>query len=337
VGDYADAMARKAAAGGNTEEERENLRSLSETAVLLAQNLTDMQTELTDGRLRMDELQDANRRIEESGEQASATVGDGFLQMEQEFPELPSLIYDGPFSEHLENVSPKLLEGSAEIDEDLAKQTAAAFLGLPITAMGSGEHCAGTIPCRRFCAGQYCVTVSDRGGEVLEAICSRRPESAALSAEEGVAAARRLLEGWGYKNMAESYHLIQDNVLTVNFAWQRNGVLFYPDLVKVGVALDDGSLMSFDAMGYVAFHCERELPAVQVSSEDARGQVGGELEILAEELAVIPSGGEYETLCYEFKCADQEGRHYIFYVNADTGQQEKILILLEDESGALTL
>jgi germination protein YpeB len=198
----------------------------------------------------------------------------------------------------------------------------------------SGE---GKIPCRRFCTDRYCVTVSNKGGEVLEAICSRRPESAGLSVEKGVAAARRLLAGWGYESMAESYHLIQDNVLIVNFAWEQDGIVFYPDLVKVGIALDDGSLMSFDAVGYVASHCERELPAVLLSAEQAKKQVGGELEILSEGLAVIPSGGEYETLCYEFKCADQEGRHYIFYVNAATGQQEKILILLEDESGSLTL
>jgi hypothetical protein len=69
---------------------------------------------------------------------------------------------------------------------------------------------------------------------VLEAICSRRPESAGLSVEKGVAAARRLLAGWGYESMAESYHLIQDNVLIVNFAWEQDGIVFYPDLVKVG-------------------------------------------------------------------------------------------------------
>ena len=47
--------------------------------------------------------------------------------------------------------------------------------------------------------------------------------------------------------------------------------------------------------------------------------------------------GKLETLCHEFKCAAPDGRHYIIYVNALTGAQHKILILLEDESGALTL
>ena len=47
--------------------------------------------------------------------------------------------------------------------------------------------------------------------------------------------------------------------------------------------------------------------------------------------------GKYEILCHEFKCEAEDGRHYIIYVNAVTGEQEKILILLEDENGALTL
>ena len=32
-----------------------------------------------------------------------------------------------------------------------------------------------------------------------------------------------------------------------------------------------------------------------------------------------------------------EGQHILVYVNAQTGQEEKILILLEDESGTLVI
>jgi hypothetical protein len=45
--------------------------------------------------------------------------------------------------------------------------------------------------------------------------------------------------------MAESYHIIQGNVITVNFVYSRDSVLFYPDMIKVGIALDDGSLMTW--------------------------------------------------------------------------------------------
>ena len=52
---------------------------------------------------------------------------------------------------------------------------------------------------------------------------------------------------------------------------------------------------------------------------------------------MIPTGGEYEVLCHEFKCEDEDGRHVIVYVNAQNGQEEKLLLLLEDENGTLVL
>ena len=52
---------------------------------------------------------------------------------------------------------------------------------------------------------------------------------------------------------------------------------------------------------------------------------------------MIPTGGEHEVLCHEFKCETETGSHMLVYLNAATGQEENILLLLEDESGTLTL
>ena len=61
------------------------------------------------------------------------------------------------------------------------------------------------------------------------------------------------------------------------------------------------------------------------------------LTVLSHQMAVIPTEGKYEVYCHEFKCETESGRHYIIYVNAETGEEEKILILIESESGTLTL
>ena len=61
------------------------------------------------------------------------------------------------------------------------------------------------------------------------------------------------------------------------------------------------------------------------------------MEILSEQLTLIPTAGQDERLCWEFKCRTDDERHVLIYVNAVTGQQEKILLLLEDENGTLTL
>ena len=56
VGDYAYALSRKAATGESfTQEEKDNLRALSETATLLAQNFNSMQNDLGSGLISIDQ------------------------------------------------------------------------------------------------------------------------------------------------------------------------------------------------------------------------------------------------------------------------------------------
>ena len=84
-------------------------------------------------------------------------------------------------------------------------------------------------------------------------------------------------------------------------------------------------------------HQSRTFSAPAVSAEEARSQVTQGLEVLRQQLALIPTQGENEVLCHEFKCRNEKGQHYILYVNAQTGEQERILLLLEDENGTLVL
>ena len=103
------------------------------------------------------------------------------------------------------------------------------------------------------------------------------------------------------------------------------------------MACDTGAICSFEARGYINSHTARDLPEPSVTADEARTQVTQDLEILSEQLTLIPTAGQDERLCWEFKCRTDDERHVLVYVNAVTGQQEKILLLLEDENGTLTL
>ena len=261
--------------------------------------------------------------------------------MESDFPELPSLIYDGPFSEHIAGRTPAMLEGREDVTQDEARLAAARFLDLKpelFTLVSAGS---GRLPTYSFSAmvdgGELYVEVTRRGGLVVELLHSRPVESAALSREEAVAAAAAFLTSRGYPNMTESYFIDQCNVLTINFAAQQGEVLCYPDLVKVSVALDNGRVVGFESEGYLMNHTLRDLPRFPVSLGKAQAALSPELDILSHRLALIPTGGEYEVLTHEFKCQSADGRHVLVYINAQTGQEEKILILLEDESGTLVI
>ena len=343
VGDYALSLSRAAAKGqGLTEEQIGNLTKLSETASLLSLNLKGLQSDLQAGRLSLTELEQAQDTLDDAEHSQIGSAGDSIRLIEQEFPEIPSLIYDGPFSEHLTGAGAKALEGAEEVDKEAARDLAAGFLGLSRSRISFAGDTGGEIPCRLFTAdGESGATdyiaVTNVGGKVLSLLSSRPVGSASVDADTAVETAKRFLNDAGYTDMAETYHMTQGNILTVNFAWRQGEVLCYSDLVKVSVALDTGRVCGFEARGYLTAHCRRVLPEVAVSAEDAGAKVPASLEVLSTQLALVPSDGKYETLCHEFKCQAPDGRHYIIYVNAVSGEQEKILILLEDESGTLTL
>ena len=261
--------------------------------------------------------------------------------MESDFPEVPSLIYDGPFSEHIAGRRPKMLEGKPFVTQEEAREAAARFMGLKPEIFTLASAGAGRVPTWGFSAtvdgGELYVEVTQRGGVVTELMNARPVGKAELSAAEAVRLASDFLEEQGYADMAATYYIARDNILTINFAAVQNGVICYPDLVKVSVALDNGRLVGFENQGYLMNHTVRSLPAPAVSLARAQLVVDPALKILAHQMALIPTGGENEVFCHEFKCELDDGRHYIVYVNAQTGNEEKILILIEDETGTLAI
>ena len=343
AGDYAMAMARGAGAEGVcTDENRETLRGLAAAAGELSATLQALQLQLDGGALHPEDVAAAEARLaaaQEDGE--PVTSGSAFQTVEADFPQVPTLIYDGPFSEHLSGRTPQMLEGLPQVTEEEARRAAAAFAGLRAEVFTRTSDGAGNLPAWGFSAladgGELYVEITKQGGQVLQMLSSRPVGEAALSRKEGVEAAAAFLEEHGYRDMAPSYFLEGDGILTVHFAPVLDGVYCYPDLVKVGVALDNGDVVSFEAHGYLMNHGAREPAAPAVSADEAAERVDSSLTILSRQLALIPTGGEYEVLCHEFKCQNADGGHVLVYVNAATGQQERILLLLEDENGTLVI
>ena len=343
AGDYAMAMARGAGAEGVcTDESRETLRGLAAAAGELSATLQALQLQLDGGALHPEDVAAVEARLaaaQEDGE--PVTSGSAFQTVEADFPQVPTLIYDGPFSEHLSGRTPQMLEGLPQVTEEEARRAAAAFAGLRAEVFTRTSDGAGNLPAWGFSAlvdgGELYVEITKQGGQVLQMLSSRPVGEAALSRKEGVEQAAAFLEEHGYRDMAPSYFLEGDGILTVHFAPVLDGVYCYPDLVKVGVALDNGDVVSFEAHGYLMNHGAREPAAPAVSADEAAERVDSSLTVLSRQLALIPTGGEYEVLCHEFKCQNADGGHVLVYVNAATGQQERILLLLEDENGTLVI
>lgn len=338
TGDYAAALCR-----GGCDGSAENLAALAEISQGLDGTLAEFQAQLEAGSLdlsRVDRAAEALSRTVETGERELG--GTVFQDVEADFPEMPSLIYDGPFSEHLSSAEPKALMDLGEVTQYEARRKAADFLHASPDALTLASVSDGVLPTYAFTlplnGGSGYIEVTRQGGMILDYFQDRATGPAAMTASEGVELAQNYLANWGFAQMEPSYHIQREGTLTIHFAPVMGGIYCYPDLVKVTVALDDGSLLGYEAHGYLSQHCQRELPAPAVTAEAARQALPQNVELLGERLALIPTqGGTQEVLTYELTCQTPEGRHVLIYVNAATGQQQNILLLLEDETGTLTL
>jgi germination protein YpeB len=334
AGDYSFSLAKNAA-NGYTDEQREALSKLSEVAGTLRTNLAEVAEQLNGGEISISELLASEREVDDAGNELGNMSG-GFKAIESEFPELPSLVYDGPFSQHLDTKSPVFIENLDEISQAEAQKIAEDFSGIPYLTFHARRE--GSVPVYCFTAGQAGVSVTVNGGKILQITNPRDVYSKNLTVEDAIAAGKDFLEQRGYSSMKESYYTLNDNILLINFAYTQNGIICYPDLAKVSVAMDDGTVVGFEGTGYIMNHAEtREIPAVMVDVTSAKANAAPGLTIIKYDLAIIPTAGQNEVLVHEFTCETADGKHYIVCVNAVSGDEEKILILLEDENGTLAV
>ena len=157
-----------------------------------------------------------------------------------------------------------------------------------------------------------------------------------LSNEEADSKGKEYLEKRGYTNMKETYYLKQEGIMTINYAYIQDGVVMYPDLIKVKVALDNGDILGIETTGYLNNHTIRNISNVKITKEEAKKTLNSQLNIESEGMAVIPTEWQTEILCYEFK-GKVDDTEFLVYINAENGREEDILVIKDTPNGILTM
>lgn len=338
LGDYAVSLSRKVSAGETiTEEEAQVLQSMRDYCNDLLGSLYVLQEIVRQGNISYEK---ANAEISAYSDSIQPIdFGDGFKDFEESLGEFPSLIYDGPFSDHILQKDPLMLKGQAEISREQAREAAANASGIPAGELKDAGDEDGRMP-------SYCFETSDQsvdigvtkaGGFITYFTTSYQAGEQKLSPEEGIAKAQEYLASHSITSVATSYYEISNGVMTINFAYTANSVIYYPDLIKVSVALDTGNIVSFHQRGYLANHQDRGALTPAISEQQASQKLSRMLTAEQAKLAVIPTESLDEKLCYEFKCTGQNGENILVYINAMTGEEEQLLILLISENGTLTM
>lgn len=340
VGDYTYVLSQAMINGTQiSQEEYENLAALNECASRLKSTLTEIQNEIYSGKLRFADMS-AQTKINS----ASAAGGDILADLEnieKAFDEYPSLIYDGPFSEHIENQQSEMLNASEEITKEEAQKRAAEFIGIETNSLVFTSETENTAAnAYNFTAdtnnGRTFISITKRGGYVLYFLTSVTVGEENYDISSAQKNAEIFLKEHGFENMVSSYYQKDNGIATMNFAYSENGTVCYSDLIKVRIALDSGNVVGIETKGYLMNHKYRDKTEPKITEEEARSNISTNLDVSSTKLAIVPKDSLEEVLCYEFKGVFHD-KNFIVYINADNGREEKILLLLEDENGILTI
>ena len=333
VGACVSTLDRKLSLGESiTSEERNQLKQLIDVSQKLLSELDTITQGVEDGSVS---FKQAGSTLKKSTDQ-SMQIGSAFGDAEQTLTDYPTLIYDGPFSDHILNQSPKTLEGKSDISKEKALEIASDFIGVDKSTLRFDSETNGVIETYNFFVDSINISVCKKGGAVLYLLGSSNAGESVITPEQAVENAKNFLSAKGYENMKESYYSTQDGICTVNFAYENEGVICYPDLIKLSVSLETGNIISFDARGYIMNHTDRPPVQSKISADEAKMSVSDYLTVMSSRLAVIPTDYKTEKTAYEFHCKTPDEQEVLVYIDVLTAKEDDILLLLYSDGGILT-
>ena len=340
VSDYSYSLSRKSFKGENlNDEDLENLQELHKYSIEINNVVNQISFDLNAGNLKWSDL--TGDRDVDFAQQVSSDFNLA-NSLEENLHQYSGLIYDGAYSEHIVSEEKKGLKGD-KISEEDAKNKAKGFIGenniKEISNYGFSEKApvpSFTFNIKNNQDENITISISEIGGYIVYMNSDKQVNVENLSYEDANKKGKEFLERKGFQNMQQTYYLKNDGILTINYAYSQNGVIMYPDLIKVKVSLDDGQILGIETTGYLNNHTERDISKVKISKEQAREKLNKKINIQSELLAVIPTEWRTEKLCYEFK-GKVNDTEYLVYINAENGEEEQILIITNTPNGVLTM
>ena len=312
-----------------TEQDEKSLEKIYDNVVSMKRALNTMSKEMWDG------YNITNASFELDGDYNIFTSD--LSNMNSSDIEYPTMIYDGPFSDSQIKKDVKGLNFSNISKEEGIKMLSDIMLSVPqdeIVYVGEGNGNFQTYNYSFNDDGGY-AQLSIKGGKLITLSMLDESSSKKIELESAKQIALDFAKLAGFNSMQVVWSDIVGDDAYINLAPVQNGIILYPDLVKAKVDLSNGNILGFEATSYFLNHTNRNIGKVGISKEEAESKVCSKLTIKDVRLALIPLDYE-EILCYEFVCV-MNGSDYYVYVNAQNGNEENILKVIETDNGNLLM
>ncbi len=254
------------------------------------------------------------------------------LNTESANSKVPSLIYDGPFSESVLNKEVVGLSGE-DISQgqalDLAKKL---FETEDVSYQGlvSGKFTTYNFYVNRDGLN---VAITKKGGLLLSVTSYGSSGQNTIDANEGVKVAENFARTVGLDNMYSVWTQACGNILYVNLAPIVNSCIYYSDLVKVKVDLVSSRVVGWEATNYATNHKSRVFTS-SITFREAEQNLSSILKVEERNYTIIPDKYVGEVSAYEFICSWKNYTYYI-YINSNTGAEANILRVIDTDNGEL--
>ena len=334
VSGYTETLAKTLEDGQNlSKNDEETLEKVYESIVNIKKSLNSMSKQMWEGY----NITDSSLKLDGDYNNLTSDMS----AMNGEDIEYPTMIYDGPFSDSQVNKEVKGLNFG-----EVSMETAKSNLGKVLTGVNmdnfdfQGES-KGHFTTYDFSYedenGAYTFAqVTKKGGKLLTLSSQNIYKTKKLELENAEKIALDFAKKADISNMKVVWSDVIGDDAFINLAPVIDGVIIYPDLVKVKVDLTKGNVLGFEASSYYMNHVDRKIMPTRITQSVAKAKLYSGLKVKDTRLALIPLEYDKEVLCYEFICT-MNGNTYYVYINAVNGAEENILKVIQTDNGNLLL
>ncbi len=332
ISGYTSTLAEKLATGGTlSDEDIDTLDNIHYNLLQLQNQLNEFERKLNAGYSIIDESGDFDTDINGFTKTLS--------QMKNNDVEYPTMIYDGPFSDSVTNVSVKGLTGSL-VGKDEAEEIVQKNFKTTATLEYEGET-KGRFETYNFRATNadqemLYVQVTQIGGHILTVSGAGREGEQSID----LAKAKEIALEFALQNGVKNGQVVWSDQIAgdvyLNIAPTSDGIILYPDLVKVKVNLASGTIVGYDATTYFTNHVARTLSKGSLTESTAIGKVPSTFEILQSRYVLSPLDYNREVVCVEVEASKNDGTYY-FYFNVQNGDLENVLKVIKTDNGNLLM
>ncbi|MDR3217024.1 MAG: germination protein YpeB [Clostridiaceae bacterium] len=306
--------------------EKETLRKMRDMYKSLRGELQRIHDELQGGYLFMDF-------------DGGGVLSEVFSGLNENSVEYPQMIYDGPFSDSLTDKEVKGLKGD-DIDETRGRELLAQYFeGAALENIKFDGEWNTDIDTLNFSLTVDGVNVSaqlaKKGGSLIQYSADVSVNADSADTDACSAAAEEFATQLGFENMETVWVSDSNGTVYCNLAPVVDGIVYYPDLVKVKVSGENLKIIGLDSRNYAFNHVERQLDEPTLTHDEAKARVDKELSPKDGRLTLIPRNDGSEKLAYEFE-GEMEGM-YLIYIDAMTGKEINILYVVDTGEGMLLM